>query len=81
MARTLPSQPSCPEFDQRHQHRCGILSEQLTINFLVETLSINVPAIQRVSILVAGKPRETLAAHADLTDSFDVPSIQQTSKQ
>ena len=63
------------------QHRSGILSEQLTINSLVETLAINVPAIQRVSILVEGKARETLAGHADLTDFFDVPAIQQTSKQ
>jgi len=63
------------------QHRSGILSEQLTINSLVETLAINVPAIQRVNILVEGKARETLAGHADLTDFFDVPSIEQATRQ
>jgi hypothetical protein len=63
------------------QHRSGILSEQLTINSLVETLAINVPAIQRVTILVEGKVRETLAGHADLTDFFDVPTIEQATKQ
>jgi hypothetical protein len=63
------------------QHRSGILSEQLTINSLVETLAINVPAIQRVTILVEGKARETLAGHADLTDFFDVPAIEQATKQ
>jgi len=34
------------------QHRSGILSEQLTVDSLVETLAANVPAIQRVNILV-----------------------------
>jgi len=57
------------------QHRSGILSEQLTVNSLVETLAVNVPAIQRVSILVEGKARETLAGHADLTEFFDVPAV------
>lgn len=63
------------------QHRSGILSEQLTINSLVETLAVNVPAIQRVNILVEGKTRETLAGHADLTDFFDVQTIQQSGNQ
>ena len=63
------------------QHRSGILSEQLTINSLVETLAINVPGIQRVNILVEGKKRETLAGHADLTDTFDVMTIEQAGNQ
>ncbi|MGZ4835703.1 MAG: GerMN domain-containing protein, partial [Terriglobales bacterium] len=37
------------------QHRSGILSEQLTVNSLVETLAVNVPGIHRVNILVEGK--------------------------
>lgn len=57
------------------QHRSGILSEQLTVNSLVETLALNVPAIQRVSILVNGQTRETLAGHADLTEFFDVQAV------
>jgi spore germination protein GerM len=59
------------------QHRSGILSEQLTVNSLVETLALNVPGIQRVNILVEGKTRDTLAGHADLTESFDVTTIEQ----
>jgi spore germination protein GerM len=59
------------------EHRSGILIEQLTINSLVETLAMNVPGILRVRILVDGKPRETLAGHADLSDTFDVQTITQ----
>ncbi len=60
------------------QHRSGILSEQLTVNSLVETLAVNVPGIQRVNILVEGKTRDTLAGHADLTDWFDVAAVEQS---
>jgi len=63
------------------QHRSGILSEQLTVNSLVETLAVNVPGIQRVNILVEGKTRETLAGHADLTQTFDVPTLEQAANQ
>jgi len=63
------------------QHQSGILSEQLTVNSLVETLAVNVPGIQRVNILVEGKTRETLAGHADLTELFDVMTIEQAGSQ
>jgi hypothetical protein len=63
------------------QHRSGILSEQLTVNSMVETLGVNVPGIRRVNILVEGKKRDTLAGHADLTESFDVLSVEQASSQ
>jgi hypothetical protein len=63
------------------QHRSGILSEQLTVNSMVETLAINVPGIQRVNILVEGKPRDTLAGHADLTETFDVMTVVQAGSQ
>jgi hypothetical protein len=59
------------------QHRSGVLSEQLTVNSLVETLAINVPGVQRVNILVEGKKRDTLAGHADLSEWFDVTAIEQ----
>jgi hypothetical protein len=59
------------------QHRSGVLSEQLTVNSLVETLAMNVPGIQRVDILVEGKRRETLAGHADLSEAFDVATVEQ----
>ncbi|MGA7648621.1 MAG: GerMN domain-containing protein [Terriglobales bacterium] len=63
------------------QHRSGILPEQLTVNSLVETLGVNVPGIHRVRILVAGETRDTLAGHADLTESFDVLTIEQAGSQ
>jgi Sporulation and spore germination len=63
------------------QHRSGILSEQLTVNSLVETLAVNVPGVQRVNILVEGKTRDTLAGHADLTDSFDALTVMQAGSQ
>jgi hypothetical protein len=63
------------------QHRSGILSEQLTVNSLVQTLAANVPGVQRVNILVEGQKRDTLAGHADLTETFDVPTIEQAGSQ
>jgi len=59
------------------EHRSGILAEQLTVNSLVETLAANVPGIQRVRILVEGKTRDTLAGHSDLSDWFDVTTMEQ----
>jgi Sporulation and spore germination len=59
------------------QHRSGIMAEQLTVNSMVETLAANVPGVSRVSILVEGKPRDTLAGHADLTQFFDVQTMAQ----
>jgi hypothetical protein len=63
------------------QHRSGILSEQLSVNSLVETLALNVAGIERVTILVEGKMRDTLAGHADLGDPFDVSTIERTGSQ
>jgi len=63
------------------QHRSGILTEQLTVNSLVETLAVNVPGIHRVNILVEGKTRDTLAGHADLTEWFDVATMEQAGNQ
>ena len=63
------------------QHRSGILPEQLTVNSLVETLGVNVPGIHRVRFLVAGETRDTLAGHADLTESFDVLTVEQAGSQ
>lgn len=60
------------------QHRSGVLPEQLTVNSLVETLAINVPGIQRVNILVEGESRDTLAGHADLSQTFDVATLEQS---
>ena len=63
------------------QHRSGILTEQLTVDSLVQTVGANVPGINRVRILIEGETRETLAGHADLTDFFDVHAVSQAVSQ
>lgn len=62
-------------------HRSGVLVEDLTVVSLVQTLSANVPGITRVKILVDGKERDTLAGHADLSNFYDVPAINQVVAQ
>jgi len=62
-------------------HRSGVLSEELTIASLIQTLSANLPGVLRVKILVEGKQRETLAGHADLSNFFDVSAVHQLSAQ
>lgn len=62
-------------------HRSGVLSEELTVASLIQTLSTNIPGILRVKILVEGKPRETLAGHADLSAFFDVAAVNQLTLQ
>src|SRR5579863_523870 len=62
-------------------HRSGVLTEELTVTSLIQTLSVNIPGILRVKILVGGKERETLAGHADLSAFFDVAAVSQLSSQ
>jgi hypothetical protein len=62
-------------------HRSGVLVEELTVASLVETLSANIPGINRVKILVDGKSRDTLAGHVDLTGFFDVGQMNQVVAQ
>ena len=62
-------------------HRSGVLSEELTMASLIQTLSANIPGILKVKILVEGKERQTLAGHADLSNFFDVSAIRQLTSQ
>jgi hypothetical protein len=62
-------------------HRSGVLSEELTVASLIQTLSANIPGILKVKILVEGKERETLAGHADLSGFFDVSAVNQLTTQ
>ncbi len=62
-------------------HRSGVLSEELTVASLIQTLTANLPGILRVKILVEGKERQTLAGHADLSNFFDVSGIHQLAAQ
>jgi len=63
------------------QHRSGVLTEQLTVDSLIQTLAANVPGITRVRILVDGDTRETLAGHVDLSAFFDVGAVGQSVTQ
>jgi hypothetical protein len=56
----------------------GILSEQQTINSIVETLENNVLTLHRLKILIHGQEVETLAGHLDLTGFFDLTPPAQT---
>jgi hypothetical protein len=62
-------------------HRSGVLSEELTVASLIQTLSANIPGILKVKILVEGKDRQTLAGHADLSNFFDVAAVNQLASQ
>lgn len=59
----------------------GVLSEELTIASMVQTLAGNVPGLTRVKFLVDGKERDTLAGHVDLTNFYDVSQVNDLAKQ
>ena len=58
----------------------GILSEDLTVASLVQTLSANFQEISRVQLLVNGKEADTLAGHADLSSPYDIQQISELVK-
>ena len=45
----------------------GSEAELITVYSVVNSLTVNFPAIKRVQILVEDKPRPTLWGHVDLT--------------
>ena len=47
-------------------HPGGSLSELLTVHAIVNAVTANLPAIQRVQIIVNGKEVDTLAGHVDI---------------
>jgi hypothetical protein len=51
-------------------HPSGILTETLTVESICGTLHANLTQIAQVRFLVDGKPRATLAGHADLTRTY-----------
>ena len=59
----------------------GVLSEELTIASMIQTLATNISGLTRVKILVDGKERETLAGHADLSGSYDVGQVTKLANQ
>lgn len=52
--------------DASAKHTGGSMDEILTVYTIVNALTVNLPAITRVQILVAGKEVDTLAGHVDL---------------
>ncbi len=50
----------------RTKHTGGSLDELFTVYTIVNALTVNLPAIQRVQILIDGKEADTLAGHVDL---------------
>jgi hypothetical protein len=62
-------------------HRSGVLVETLTIASLAKTLSANLPDVTQIEFLVDGKPRDTLAGHADLSSVYDASSLNQLADQ
>ena len=50
----------------------GILSEQLAVDSIVQTLGAAVSQIRRVKIMIHGQDAETLAGHLDLSGTFPV---------
>ena len=62
-------------------HPSGILSEEMTITSLIETLSANLPEIARVKFIVDGTDRETLAGHVDLMSFYDVSQVHELAKE
>jgi hypothetical protein len=59
----------------------GILTEELTLVSIVQTLSANLPNLQRIKLLVDGKERETLAGHVDLLEVYSVADMSQLASQ
>ena len=52
------------------KHPGGALDELFTVYTIVNVLTVNLPAIQRVQILIDGKEVDTLAGHVDLRQSL-----------
>ena len=48
----------------------GILSEQLAVDSITQTLASSVPQVRRLKILLHGQEADTLAGHVDLTVIF-----------
>ena len=52
----------------------GILSEQLAVDSIVQTIGANVAGIQKLKILIHGQDAETLAGHLDISQPFPIVS-------
>lgn len=50
----------------------GILSEEMAVDSIAQTLESNVPTLHRLKILIHGQEVDTLAGNVDLTGFFDL---------
>lgn len=68
-SRSEPSEMAVVNLDASFadHHPSGIEVETLTLLSMLGTLHANLPQITQVRFLVDGKPKDTLAGHADLT--------------
>ena len=57
-------------------HPSGLETETLTVLSICGTLHANLPQVTEVRFLVDGKPRPSLAGHADLTRTYLVSSFE-----
>jgi hypothetical protein len=63
------------------EHPSGVLLEEMTLASLIETLTANVPGINRVKFLVEGRERETLAGHVDLMSVYEVTKMHELARE
>jgi sporulation and spore germination protein len=60
----------------------GILSEEMAVDSIAQTLESNVPSLHRLKILIHGQEVDSLAGNVDLTGFFDLnppaPPVRQT---
>jgi hypothetical protein len=68
----LPDGTAIADFSQHlaQETPSGILSEQLAVNSIAQTLAANVESARRLKILIGGQEVDTLAGHVDLTGFF-----------
>ena len=51
-------------------HPSGVEVEALTLDSIIGTLHANLPQVSQIRFVVDGRPRDTLAGHADLTRTY-----------
>ena len=56
----------------------GILSEEVAVDSITQTLANNVSELRRLKILIHGQEVDTLAGHLDLTGFFDLTASAST---
>jgi hypothetical protein len=76
----LPDGTAIADFSEQlaQETPSGILSEQLAVDSIAQTLAANVDSARRLKILIGGQEAETLAGHLDLTGFFPLTAAGST---